>query len=144
MLISEPVAALPRRVVPIYGETLASYLWRLAECNGMAFEELARHIGAPRTIGQADPRIEEVRLGPVAQQRLAQVSGRSVGQLERALPSWAHSRISARARRQVQIEAWPLDQAPVQACSLCVAGHGERPVWRVSGEQWAVCTRHGR
>jgi hypothetical protein len=144
MLTSEPLAPLPRRVVPIHGETLASYLWRLAERNGMAFEELARHIGGPRTIGQADPQVEEVRLGPVAQQRLAQVSGRSVGQLERALPSWAHSRISARARRQVQIEAWPLDQAPVQACALCVAGHSERPVWRVSGEQWAVCTRHGR
>jgi hypothetical protein len=102
------MAALPRRVVPIHGETLASYLWRLTERNGMAFQELARHIGAPRMIGQADPQIEEVRLGPVAQQRLAQVSGRSVGQLERALPSWAHSRISARVSTATQFGSDPL------------------------------------
>ncbi|MEU0786816.1 TniQ family protein [Streptomyces sp. NPDC006173] len=144
MLMPEPLPVLPRRAAPIHGETLASFLWRLADRNEMPFEDLALYIGAPRTIGRADPQFEEVRLGPVAQQRLAQVSGHSVGQLERALPSWADGRISVRARRQVQIEAWPLDQAPVQACASCVAGQSERPVWRCSGEQWAVCTRHGR
>lgn len=144
MGIQEPVAPLPRRVVMVRGETVASYLSRLAECNGMRFEELARHIGAPRTVKRADPRCEEVRLGPVARQRLAQVSGRSVEQLVQALVSLVDCRISARARRQVEIESWPQGRLPVQACALCAVGLGERPVWRVPGEQWAVCVRHGR
>jgi hypothetical protein len=139
-----PVAPLPRRAVMVRGETVASYLWRLAERNGMHFEELAWHIGAPRTIRPADPRIEEVRLGPVARQRLAEASGRPVEQLVQALVSLDDSRISARARRQVQIEPWPEGRLPVQACALCAAGRTDRPVWRVPGEQWAVCIRHGR
>ncbi|MFC9679425.1 TniQ family protein [Streptomyces sp. NPDC056948] len=144
MEIDRPVAPLPRRVVMVRGETVASYLSRLAHHNGMQFEELARHIGAPRTMRRAEPRFEEVRLGPVARQRLAQASGRPVGQLDQALVSLQDSRISARARRQVEIESWPEGQLPVQACALCVAGLSERPVWRVPGGQWAVCVRHGR
>lgn len=137
-------AALPRRVELIRGETLASYMGRLADRNGMAFEELARRIGAPRTVGSVDAETEEVRLGAAARQCLAGVSGRAVEQMERALPSWAAGRIGARARHQVRVEAWPVEQRPVQACALCVAGRSQRPVWRVCGEQWAVCTRHGR
>ncbi|MEI5011708.1 TniQ family protein [Streptomyces sp. PmtA] len=137
-------AVLPRRVELIRGETLASYMWRLAERNGMGFEELARRVGGPRTVGQAEAETQEVRLGPVARQRLAEVSGRAVELMERALPSWAAGRIGARARQQVRIESWPVEQRPVQACALCVAGRSQRPVWRVHGEQWAVCTRHGR
>ncbi|MEU2389027.1 TniQ family protein [Streptomyces sp. NPDC012461] len=144
MGIDGPSAALPRGVVMVRGETAASYLWRLAERNGMRFEELARHIGAPRTIGAADPSTVEVRLGPVARRRLAEASGRTVEELVQALVSLEKSRISARARRQVQIEPWPDDQRPVRACALCAAGRGERPVWRVPGERWAVCVRHGR
>ncbi|MES9594670.1 TniQ family protein [Streptomyces sp. NPDC007076] len=144
MVIDGTLAALPRRVVMVRGETVASYLWRLVDRNGMRFEELAQHIGAPRTIGSADPSNEEVRLGPVARQRLAEVSGRPVEQLAQALVSLAESRISARARRQVAIEPWPEGREPVQACALCVAGLGERPVWRVGGTQWVVCVRHGR
>ncbi|WP_430379274.1 TniQ family protein [Streptomyces sp. B1-3] len=139
-----PLARLPRLAVMVRGETVASYLWRLAERNGMRFEELAQHIGAPRTIKAADPQTEEVRLGPVARQRLAEVSGKSSAQLAHALVSLNHSRISARARRQVQIEPWPGNELPVQACELCAAGRGERRVWRVPAEQWAVCVRHGR
>ncbi|MEV6948552.1 TniQ family protein [Streptomyces sp. NPDC051172] len=144
MGIDEPVAPLPKRAVMVRGETVASYLWRLAERNGMSFEELAQHIGAPRTIRSADPRTEEVRLGPVARQRLAEASGRPVEQLAQALVSLKDSRISARARHQVQIEPWPEGQLPVPACALCAAGRSERPVWRVPSEHWAVCIRHGR
>ncbi|MGW0817014.1 TniQ family protein [Streptomyces viridiviolaceus] len=144
MEIEGPLARLPRPAVMVRGETVASYLWRLAERNGMRFEELARHIGAPRTIRPADPRTEEVRLGPLARQRLAEVSGRPLAQLAQALVSLEHSRITARARRQVQIEPWPENELSVQSCELCAAGRSERPVWRVRGEQWAVCVRHRR
>ncbi|MFF9157460.1 TniQ family protein [Streptomyces sp. NPDC014846] len=144
MRIEDPFARLPGRVVMVRGETVASYLWRLAVRNGMAFEELAQYIGAPRTIRAADPGAEEVRLGPVARQRLAEVSGRSLPHLERALVSLGDSGIGPRARQQVKVEAWPESCMPVQACGLCAAGLGERPVWRVPGGQWAVCVRHGR
>ncbi|MCQ9178651.1 TniQ family protein [Streptomyces sp. IBSBF 2953] len=144
MGIDEPIEPLPRRVVMLRGETVASYLWRLAERNGMQFEVLAQHIGASRTIRLADPRCEEVRLGPVACQRLAEASGRSVEQLVQALVSLGDSRIRARARHQVQIESWPEGQLPVLACELCAAGRSQRPVWLMPSEQWAVCVRHGR
>lgn len=139
-----PVAALPRRVVMVRGETVASFLWRLAERNGMRFEELARHIGAPKGIGRADPGGEEVRLGPLACQRLAAATGRVPAELAQALVSLRAGRIGVRARRQVQIEPWPVDRRPVRACALCEAGCGELPVWRVSEDRWAVCVRHGR
>ncbi|MEV5513884.1 TniQ family protein [Streptomyces flaveolus] len=144
MGVNGPVAALPRRVVMVRGETVASFLCRLAERNGMSFEELARHIGAPKTVGRADPGCEEVRLGPLACQRLAAASGRTPAELAQALVSLQASRISARARRQVLIEPWPADRRPVRACALCAVGRGERPVWRVPEERWAVCVRHGR
>ncbi|MFJ4732539.1 TniQ family protein [Streptomyces sp. NPDC088770] len=144
MVIEGPLARLPRRAVMVRGETVASYLWRLAGLNGMTFEELARHIGAPRTVRAADPAVEEVRLGPLARQRLAEVSGHALPHLARALVSLEDNRISERARRQVEVEAWPEGRLPVQACVGCTAGVGERPVWRVPGGQWTVCTRHGR
>ncbi|MFD7924032.1 TniQ family protein [Streptomyces sp. NPDC059740] len=144
-MVSEgPLARLPQRAVRVRGETVASFLWRLAGLNGLAFEDLAWRIGAARTVRAADPAVEEVWLGPVALQRLAEVSGHDAAYLTRALVSLGQSRISARARRQVQVEPWPQGWLPVQACAGCAAGLGERPVWRVPGGQWAVCTRHGR
>ncbi|MGW6521724.1 TniQ family protein [Streptomyces sp. NPDC054962] len=144
MKIEGSLAQLPRRAVMVRGETVASYLWRLAGLNGMAFEELARHIGALRSIRAADPGTEEVRLGPVARQRLAEVSGQPLPRLAQALVSLNDNRISARARRQVEVESWPEGWMPVRACAGCAAGRGERPVWRVPGGQWAVCVRHRR
>ncbi|MFI1376086.1 TniQ family protein [Streptomyces longwoodensis] len=144
MRIDDPVMALPRRAVMVQGETVASYLWRLSALNGMSFEELARHIGAPRTIGAADPGVQEVRLGPVARRRLAEASGRPLAQLTRALVSLSSSGISARVRRQVLVEPWPDGWLPVRACKWCALGRSEPPVWRVPSERWAVCVRHRR
>ncbi|MEU2955919.1 TniQ family protein [Streptomyces xanthochromogenes] len=144
MRIEGPLERLPRRAVMVRGETVASYLWRLAELNGMGFEDLARHIGASGTVRAADPGIEEVRLGPVARQRLAEASGVTLAHLAQALVSLNDSGISARARRQVEVEPWPEGWMPVRACALCAAGRGERPVWRAPGEQWTVCVRHRR
>ncbi|MFJ7593353.1 TniQ family protein [Streptomyces sp. NPDC097617] len=143
-MLEEVAGPLPRRVELVRGESVASFMWRLAERNGITWEALVWRIGGPRTLTQADPEVQEVRLGPVAQQLLAVACGRSVVDLERALPSWAQGRIGVRARHQVRVEAWPEGELPVQACSLCVAGLSGRPVWRAHGEQWAVCVRHGR
>ncbi|WP_398995090.1 TniQ family protein [Streptomyces sp. CBG31] len=135
---------LPRRVELIRGESVASFLWRLAERNGMTWEALIGRIGGPRSLTPADAELQEVRLGLAAQRLVAVACGRSVADLERALPSWSQGRVGARARQQVRVEAWPEGERPVQACTLCVAGLSGRPVWRVHGEQWNVCVRHGR
>ncbi|RNG17858.1 TniQ family protein [Streptomyces botrytidirepellens] len=144
MLMDGVPGPLPRRPALIAQETTASFLWRLADMNGMAWAELVRHVGGPRGLEETDPRLQEVWLGPVARERLARVSGRPLEQLEKALPTLAQARITAKARRQVRVEAWPEERLPVQACALCVAGRAERPVWRVGSDAWAVCTRHGR
>ncbi|MFH9229016.1 TniQ family protein [Streptomyces lydicus] len=144
MLISDILPPLPRRPALIAQETTASFFWRLAEINGWTFGELARHVGGSRQLEDADPRLQEVWLGPVARKRLAQVSGRNLEQLEKALPMLALAGITAKARRQVRVETWPQERLPVQACALCVAGRAERPVWRVGSDAWTVCTRHGR
>lgn len=144
MLMDEGLARLPRQPVWIAEETTASFLLRLSAMNGLSFSELARHVGGPRGLPEADPETEEVWLGPVARERLAQVCGRTVEQLERALPSLVEARITPKARRQVQVEPWPSERRPVQACALCVAGRADRPVWQVSRDTWRVCTRHGR
>lgn len=144
MLMGDAVAPLPRRPALIAGETTASFLLRLAGMNGMSFGGLIRHVGGPRGLEEADPQQQEAWLGPLARQRLAQVTRRPRAQLERALPTLGEASITARARQQVRVEAWPAEHQPVQACALCVAGRSDRPVWRVSSDVWAVCTRHGR
>ncbi len=144
MLRDAGAGPLPRRVELIRGESVASFLWRLAERNGMTWEALIGRIGGPRSLTPADAELQEVRLGLAAQRLVAVACGRSVADLERALPSWSQGRVGARARQQVRVEAWPEGERPVQACTLCVAGLSGRPVWRVHGEQWNVCVRHGR
>ncbi|MFF1962467.1 TniQ family protein [Streptomyces sp. NPDC058232] len=144
MLISKKLARLPRQPVWVRDETSASFLLRLAGMNGWSFGELVHHLGGPRGLPDPDPQNEEVWLGPVARERLAQVCGRSVERVERALPSLGGARITVRARRQVRVETWPDEQRPVQACALCVAGRSDRPVWRVSRDTWTVCVRHER
>ncbi|MFD5618464.1 TniQ family protein [Streptomyces yangpuensis] len=144
VLTSAGPGRLPRRVELIRGESVASFLWRLAERNGMTWGALIGRIGGPRTLAPADPEFQEVRLGPMARHLVSEACGRPVEDLGRALPSWLQGRIGAKARQQVRVETWPEDEWPVQACTLCVVGLSGRPVWRVHSDQWSVCVRHGR
>jgi hypothetical protein len=143
-MLSGGRSRLPRRPALIAGETTASFLVRLAAMNAMPFAELARYIGGPRDLAEPDPQAVEVWLGPVALQHLVSVTGRSAQQLERALPMLALSKVTPKARRQVQVQAWPTGGRALPACAMCTAGRTDGPVWRVGGPAWVVCGRHGR
>ncbi|MFE0630858.1 TniQ family protein [Streptomyces sp. NPDC058864] len=145
MIIRDVLPRLPRRAALIAGESTASFLVRLAGQNGWSFGDLSRHIGGPRDVTEVDPRQADVWLGPVAKQRLAEVTGWPARRLEQALPSLSQSSISARARRQVQLREYPAGREPVRACDLCVAGRSDGvAVWRVDREAGLVCLRHQR
>ncbi|MFB4427068.1 TniQ family protein [Streptomyces sp. QL37] len=145
MLRGGVLSRLPRQPVWIRDETSASFLLRLAGLNGWSFGELVVRLGGGQGgLSEPDPEVDEVWLGPVARERLAQLCGRSVVRVEQALPSLAGSRITVRARHQVRVERWPQAQRPGHACVLCAAGKSEGPVWRVRRDTWTVCVRHGR
>jgi hypothetical protein len=138
------VSALPRRPGLLTGETTASFLVRLAAMNGLSFGELMTRLGGPRQMPEPDVQREEAWLGPAARERLGLVTGRAVRLLDQTLPKLARSKITAAARRQVQVLTWAEGQGAVLACALCTAGRAEDPVWRVRSPVWEVCVRHGR
>lgn len=144
-MLSEGRSRLPRRPALIAGESTASFLVRLAAMNAMPFSELAGHVGGPRDLSEPDPRAVEVWLGPVARDHLVAVTGRSAQQLVRTLPTLARSKVTPKARRQIQVEPWPAGGEALPACALCMAGRAlGLPVWRIRSPLWEVCGRHGR
>ncbi|MGO4649702.1 hypothetical protein AB4305_32945 [Nocardia sp. 2YAB30] len=116
-------ATLPRRVAPLPGELVSSYIRRLAEANLLNAADLHITIAGSRRV-KAEPRIEV----------LERLSGYSEKSLRHALPELSQDR-----------EQWPLlRQNP--GCTLCGAVRGAaRPfrLWR-RGPEDVLCRQHSR
>lgn len=133
-----PSGALPLQVPLVAGESVASFIGRLAAANGLRAADVLGYVGGARR--EVDPQAVEIRLGAVALEALAVLAGRSVEQLRRVLPT------TGRAGGQpVRVVAWTRGQGVLQQCCICSRARCDAaPAWLVSAQQFDVCVRHGR
>ena len=129
--------ALPRSVSPITGETLVSYLTRLAHANHLSLTEVLAILPAwfSTKTSNSDDRAQHHMLIPAAAEALealARVASAAPASLTRALPAFAadigaHSPVRA-----------------TTACRRCTARRGIlQPVPVHLPAHYKVCTRHG-
>lgn len=128
--------ALPRQITPVNGETLISYLNRLATANHLTISEILAVLPAWFTTktNNVDDRSRHHMLAPAttdALHALARLTGASPTGLARALPAFgttdAHGPIRA-----------------TTACHRCAARHGIlNPVPVHLPAHHKICTRHG-
>ncbi|MDI5973991.1 hypothetical protein POF50_032395 [Streptomyces sp. SL13] len=155
------VAGRPRRKKPwrpaqrlalsvrfIGGESTGSYIRRLADVNGIPGQEFWPMFGTPlrKEGGPDDPRYREGYLNAAALDRLVVMTGRTVGELQSALPN-------LRTERLLSAEGgpawdWRL-RTPgcflVRACEVCA--HIKGTGWDsylAADATWQVCAAHGR
>ena len=114
---------LPVAVPPAHGETLASYLARLASLHGLSLHELCAPISTPQ------PGTTKRSIIP---DRLATITGRPLSHLAHALPELRDPPPDWAALRH---EAQP-------GCPCCDARHLGGPVTRLLPHHRYVCTRH--
>ncbi len=130
---------LPLSVALVGGESVASFIGRLAAANGLEAADVLGYIGGKRR--GIDPQAVEVRLGAAALGALAALAGRSVEQVRRALPTAGRTPGSTAVRTVV----WPAGQGVVQQCAVCSRARRDGvPAWLVAMQEFDVCTRHAR
>ncbi len=128
--------ALPRQVTPITGETLISYLTRLATANHLTTSEILVVLPTWFTtkINNPDERAQHHMLAPAttdALHALARLTGTSPAGLARALPAFGTSDTHGPVRATT-------------ACHRCTARRGVlQPVPVHLPAHHKICTRHG-
>lgn len=144
-----PARPLPVQVRPVGGETVVSYLFRLADANGFA-----RPTVLLRTLGE--PVISNVRAGMLehhdltlntpAVARLEALTGRSAARLRHALPSLQTPRDDVRlSNTTVPLISAYKDSAIRGHCQPCVVRIPGHPNIRVHpGVSNSICRRHHR
>lgn len=144
-----PVQPLPVQVRPVGGETVVSYLFRLADANGFARPTvLLRTIGEPVTSNVRAGMLDhhDITLNTPALARLEALTGRSSARLQRALPSLQTPRADVRLSSTTEplISAYK-DSAIRGHCQLCVARIAGHPNVRVHpGSADSICRHHHR
>lgn len=135
----DSLRALPLSVRLVAGESVASFMRRLAAANGLQAADVVGYVGGARR--EIDPQSVEVRLGTAAIEGLSVLAGRSVEQLRRALPTARR----AGGGSAVRVVVWPPGQGVVQQCEICCrAAGGGPPAWLVAVQEFDVCRRHAR
>jgi hypothetical protein len=148
-LSRRPAQLLPVQVRPVGGETVVSYVFRLADANGFARPTmLLRAIGEPvaRNVHAGILDHHDITLNTPALARLAALTGRSTASLRKTLPSLA----TPRADRRLSGKTEPLISAfsssairgHCQQCIVRIPGHPNIRVHRRSAP--AICRRHHR
>jgi hypothetical protein len=128
----------------LQGESTGSYVTRLAARNLRPVEEVLASLGSgPMPV---DPQYTEMYVSRYARERLANLAGRTVAEMQKRLVSLSDEFLMpADAAEDWE---WPWDARAgyvVQACSLCAAQRGTRsPAWLVLSDPWHVCLRHHR
>lgn len=118
-----PAAALPRTVAPFHGETVASYIDRLAHANHLDPTHLRRYLTDPRTDCHPQPGW----LATASDQSLSLLRTRLIGLTER-------DRDLSRQRHHAR-----------PACRFCMARRGvTEPVYCWIPDHRTVCHRHDR
>ena len=132
---------LPIRVPLIHGETTASLLLRTATANGAELNRLIKALHHGRlTLPKAgvEPQWQEVLMSAASADRLATLLGRTVDQLQRALPSLRVPRLLDESAAAVSLKSWTraIGSGPLKACPLCM----EEGAWLVAdGRRWRPC-----
>jgi hypothetical protein len=148
-LSRHPAQLLPVQVRPVGGETVVSYVFRLADANGFARPTmLLRAIGEPiaNTVHAGMLDHHDITLNAPALARLAASTGRATASLRKTLPSLG----TARADRRLSSTTEPLINAFSSAairghCQLCIARIPGHPNIRVHHRSApAICRRHHR
>lgn len=130
VLLKRATTTLPQRVKPFHGETLASYLKRLADANRLDPKALRRYIAESRLSG------------PVPVNRLATVSGVPAAAFEWAIADLdGRSLASTNYYRSIAIHP----QLSGPACQLCAAARGiTQPVISLKPPEKVICLHHRR
>ncbi|MGW4198864.1 hypothetical protein [Streptomyces sp. NPDC005004] len=132
----------------IGGESTGSYTRRLADANGIPELEFWQMFGTSlRKDGTpGDPRYGEGYLNAAALDRLAVMTGRSVGELRFALPNLSTERLLTAADEPLW--DWPWDTPGsflVRMCEVCARIKGTAwDSYLAADATWQVCSAHGR
>jgi hypothetical protein len=139
--------ALPLQVRFFSGESVGSYVTRLAARNGLSVQQLLESMGEGLSAASVDPRYTELYVDRAGREQLAALSGRPVADMVRALPSLADEHLLA-TQGSVPVWRWPWSPHGgylVRGCALCAAARGiDTPVWMVRADTWHICVRHAR
>ncbi|WP_204805991.1 TniQ family protein [Mycobacterium riyadhense] len=140
---------LPVQVRPVGGETVVSYVFRLADANGFARPTLLlRAIGEPiaHNIHAGILDQHDISLNAPALARLAAMTGRTTTSLRRTLPSLGTACTDRRLSSTTEPLINPFSSAAIRGhCQHCIArmpGHPNIRVHRRSAP--AICRRHHR
>lgn len=148
-LSRRPAQLLPVRVRPVGGETVVSYVFRLADANGFARPTmLLRAIGEPiaNNVHAGILEHHDITLNTPALARLAALTGRSAASLGKTLPSLGTACTDRRLSSTTEPLLNPFSSAAIRGhCDHCIAqipGHPNIRVHRRSAP--AICRRHHR
>ncbi|MGW6739303.1 hypothetical protein ACWGDX_00920 [Streptomyces sp. NPDC055025] len=143
-----PAQRLALSVRFIGGESNGSYIRRLADANGIPDQEFWPMFGTPlRKDGVPDnPRYREGYLNAAALDRLAVMTGRTVTELQSALPNLRTKRLLTAAGGPAW--DWPWDTRGcflVRMCEMCARIKGTAwDSYLAADATWQVCAAHGR
>jgi hypothetical protein len=144
-----PAQLLPVQVRPVGGETVVSYVFRLADANGFARPTmLLRVIGEPiaNNIHAGILEHHDITLNAPALARLAALTGRPAASLGKTLPSLGTACVDRRLSSTTEPLINTFSSAAVRGhCQHCIAripGHPNIRVDRRSAP--AICGRHQR
>lgn len=146
-LWQQPAQLLPVRVRPIGGETVVSYVFRLAAANTLARPTtLLRALGEPVSGYPYATMIHnrDITLNAPALARLETFTGLPAARLRKALPSLSTPRADPLSHTGPMIRVFS-NAAIRDHCHPCIARIPGRPQVRVhSGEAPSICRRHRR
>ncbi|MET8646459.1 TniQ family protein [Streptomyces sp. NPDC004675] len=129
------------------GESTGSYVTRLAARNGLSVERLLESVGDGLSAAKVDPRYTELYVDRAGRDQLAALTGRSVADLVRALPSLEDEHLLP-SQGGGPVWKWPWEPHGgylVRGCALCAAGRDiNTPIWMMCPDMWHICVRHGR
>ena len=128
--------SLPIRVAPLAGETIVSYLGRIAAANHLPVSVILAHLPSwftARTITHDDLSGAD-RIGPAGIESLAALTGLTIAGLHRALPAFGLGHTNHTGRPPVRA---------LHACRRCAARHGHTdPILIHLPSHQRLCRRH--
>ena len=148
-LSRRPAQLLPVQVRPVGGETVVSYVFRLADANGFARPTmLLRAIGEPiaKNVHAGILDHHDITLNTPALARLAALTGRATASLRKTLPSLGKSCSDRRLSSTTEPLINPFSSSAIRGhCQQCITSIPGHPNIRVDGRSApAICRRHHR
>ncbi|WP_406349818.1 TniQ family protein [Streptomyces sp. NBC_00658] len=145
--MAEQMRPLSYRLPLVDGESTGSFVTRLATRHGQSVTHFLATVGEGRSAADVDPWESELYVNRAARRRLAEMTGRPLDQLMRALVSLRDEHLLPDGSGAPGYK-WPWRPHSgflVRGCALCAARRGVLdPVWLIRPDPWHICVRHGR